>query len=84
MVLALNGTKIPFMNYTLGTAQNSLTSAIPGALILSVESGDSLSVINYAPESVLAVPINNTSLGSPSNAAATITLFKLSTFGPIV
>lgn len=84
MALALNGTKIPFMSYTLGTAENSLTGAIPGAIILSLEAGDTFSIINYAPESVLAVPINNTSTGSPSNSAATVTLFKLSTFGPIV
>lgn len=80
MVLALNGTKIPFMNYILGTAKNSLISAIPGCRILLADTGDVLSVINYAPENVLAVPVNNTSMGSPSNSAATITLFKLSPF----
>lgn len=80
MYLALNGIKIPHMNYTLGTAQNSLLSAIPGCIILWLNIGDVLSVINYAPVSNLAVPVNNTSAGSPSNSAATITLFKLSPF----
>ncbi|MGL6201644.1 MAG: hypothetical protein ACRC3H_22230 [Lachnospiraceae bacterium] len=80
MVLALNGIKIPFMNYTLGTARNSLISTIPGCRILLAHANDVLSVINFAPESVLEVPVNNTSAGSPSNSAATITLFKLSPF----
>lgn len=80
MVLALNGVKIPYMNYILGTARNSLTSAIPGCIILGLSAGDVLSVINYAPESILAVPVNNTSDGSPSNSAATITIYKLSVY----
>lgn len=80
MVLALNGIKIPFMNYTLGTARNSLISAIPGCRILIAHTNDVLSVINFAPESVLEVPVNNTSAVSPSNSAATISLFKLSPF----
>lgn len=80
MVLALNGAKIPYMTYILGTAQNQLVSAIPGSIILRLSIGDILSVINYAPAATLAVPVNNTSAGSPSNAAATVTLFKLSQY----
>lgn len=80
MYLALNDAKIPFMNYTLGTARNSLISAIPGCRVLFTDNGDLLSVFNYGSESQLAVPVNNTSAGSPSNAAATISLFKLSSF----
>lgn len=75
--LSVNGTKIPYMNYVLDTAQTSLVSAIPGYIILRLEAGDIISVINYAPETTLAVPTNNTSAGSPSNAAATLTIFKI-------
>lgn len=80
MYLDLNGTKIRYMNYILGTAQESLVSAIPGSRILFANNEDLLSIYNYGEESSLEVPINNTSEGSPSNAAATITLFKLSNF----
>lgn len=80
MYLELNGNKIPFMNYIQGTARESLLSVIPGSRILFTDSGDLLSIYNYGEESSLAVPVNNTSAGSPSNAAATITLFKLSNY----
>jgi len=84
MILALNGTKIPHMSYVLdtarGTAGNLLRSAIPGCIVMSIESGALLSIINLGPETQLAIPVNNTSIGSPSNSAATVTLFKISPF----
>lgn len=83
MVLALNGNKIPHMSYVLGTArgaaQTILTSAIPGCIVISLSTGALLSIINSGPATELAVPLNNT-IGIPTNAAATITLFKLSPF----
>ena len=77
LVLALNGEKIPFMSYVLGTAENELISAIPGSTIIRLATGDIISIINFAPEATLAVPVNNTPAGTPSNAAATITLIFL-------
>ena len=79
LALAINGEKIPFMSYVLGTAQDALISAIPGSRILSLMTGDILSIINFAPETTLVVPVNNTPAGTPSNAAATITLISLGT-----
>lgn len=75
--LAVNGTKIPHMTYILGTAQSSLVSAMPGTIILKLVRGDVISIINYAQEITLTVPTNNTPEGSPSNAAATLTLFQV-------
>lgn len=80
MYLDRNGLKIPYMNYILGTARESLVSAIPGSRIIFANNGDLLSIYNYGAASSLAIPVNNTSAGSPSNSAATITLFKLSNF----
>lgn len=80
LVLELNGQKIPFMNYILGTARNSLISAIPGCRILLADANDILTLVNYAAETVLAEPVNNTSPDRSQNAAATITLVKLSPF----
>lgn len=84
MILALNGIKIPHMSYVLGTARGtagiSLRSAIPGCIVMSIDTGALLSIINTGSDTQLAVPENNTFLGSPSNSAATITLFKLSPF----
>ncbi|MGL5513764.1 MAG: hypothetical protein ACRDBM_11090, partial [Sporomusa sp.] len=77
LILALNNEKIPFMSYVLGTAENELISAIPGSTIISLAAGDIISIINFAPEATLAVPVNNTPVGTPSNAAATITLIFL-------
>ncbi|MGL5512976.1 MAG: hypothetical protein ACRDBM_07060 [Sporomusa sp.] len=79
LVLAINGEKIPFMSYVLGTAADALISAIPGSRILSLMTGDILSIINFAPETTIVVPVNNTPEGTASNAAATITLISLGT-----
>lgn len=75
LVLALNGVKIPYMNYILGEAEPSLVSCIPGWIILRLNSDDILSVINYAPETTIVTPTNN--MSTPSNAAATLTLIWL-------
>lgn len=80
MALMLNGVKIPFMNYIVEFANDSLKSVIPGYVIIYPKTGDILSITNYGPKSTLAVPINNISKGSTANSAATITLFKLSNF----
>lgn len=75
--LSVNDVKIPFMTYILGTAEPMLVSAIPGYNILNLTFGDIISVVNHAPSANLVVSTNNTAEGSPSNAAATISLFKL-------
>lgn len=80
MLFALNGMKIPHMNYFKGSAVDSLTSVTPGYIILWLNGGENLSVVGYAPQSTLAVPKNNTYAASPGNSAATVTLFKLSNF----
>lgn len=78
--LTVNGTKIPYMTYILGTAQDDLVSAIPGYIILHLNNGDLISITNFGDSDVnIAVPTNNTPEGGPSNAAATITMFKVAT-----
>lgn len=76
--LTVNGVKIPFMTYILGTGEPDLASAIPGYIILRIESGDRISITNLGDTAVsITVPTNNTPPGSSSNAAATITMFKV-------
>lgn len=77
LALTLNGIKIPFMSYVLGTARDALISTIPGSRILSLDTGNIISIVNFEPETTLVVPVNNTPAGTPSNAAATITLIRL-------
>lgn len=74
MALAINSQKIPFMNYVIGTGQEDLTSVIPGGVIVRMNSNDTISIVNYAPGTNLAIPLNNTPPGTPSNAAATIAI----------
>ena len=77
LALTLNGIKIPFMSYVLGTARDALISTIPGSKILRLDTGNIISIVNFAPGTTLVVPVNNTPAGTPSNAAATITLIRL-------
>ena len=78
MELTVNGVKIPFMTYVLGTAETDLVSAIPGYIILRLLNGDRISINNRGESPVnIAVPTNNTPPASPSNAAATITMFRV-------
>ncbi|MFV0238437.1 MAG: hypothetical protein ACK5H4_00095 [Lacrimispora sphenoides] len=72
MALAINGLKIPFMNYVIGRGEDDLVSVIPGGVIVRMNFNDTISIVNYAPGTHLAVPLNNTPPGTPSNAAATI------------
>lgn len=74
MALAINGEKIPFMNYVIGRGQNDLVSVIPGGVIVHMDANDTVSIVNYAPGTHLAVPLNNTPAGTPANAAATIAI----------
>lgn len=75
MALCLNGTKIPNMNYILGMAHPSLVSCLPAWVIMRLNEGDVLTVVNYAPETTIAAPVNNA--GASPNAAATFTLIRL-------
>jgi len=75
--LSVNGVKIPFMTYILGTAEPELVSTIPGYIILNLTNGNIISVINRGPTVNLVVPTNNTPAGSPSNAAVTISLIRI-------
>ncbi|MGL6201643.1 MAG: collagen-like triple helix repeat-containing protein [Lachnospiraceae bacterium] len=76
--LTVNGVKIPFMTYILGTAETDLVSAMPGYIILRLENGDRISITNFGESAVnITVPTNNTPPDSTSNAAATITMFRV-------
>ena len=77
MVLAINGQKIPVMNYVIGEGQNDLTSVIPGGVIVNLLFHDTISIVNNQPGAHLSVPLNNTPAGTPSNAAATIAVILL-------
>jgi len=76
--LSVNGVKIPLMTYILGTADPDLVSAMPGYIILRLVNGDRISINNNGDSNVtITVPTNNTPPDSSSNAAATITMFRV-------
>lgn len=75
MALCLNGTKIPNMNYILGMAHPALLSCLPAWVIIRLNAGDVLTVVNYAPETKITTPQNNA--GDSPNAAASLTLIRL-------
>lgn len=76
--LTVNDVRIPFMTYVLGTAEPELVSAIPGYIILRLADGDRIAITNFGDNPVnIVVPTNNTPPDSDTNAAATITMFKV-------
>lgn len=75
--LCVNGVKIPYMTYILGAAEDSLISATPGCIILRIVRDDIITVRSYEDNVDLTVPINNTPVGAPTNAAATISIVRI-------